>query len=122
MHFKTMTEKSKDWIILYLLFLLAFIIRLLLISKGPFYVDTVELAKCAENTLKTLNLHYMHWAGYPFTVVTASIFIALMKFMGINDAVLSVNFMSVMLGSLGVAVFYLISKRFWINLGPYFLL
>ncbi|MBL7197014.1 MAG: glycosyltransferase family 39 protein [Candidatus Omnitrophica bacterium] len=74
-------------------------------------MDTLKLARCAENTLKTFNLHYMHWAGYPLTVIIGSVFIFFMRLIGINDSIFSVNFMSVVFGSLGIGIFYLFSRK-----------
>jgi hypothetical protein len=106
-----MLENRKDIIIAALIFCLAFAIRFLFISKGPFYVDTLELALNAEATLKTLDLHYMHWAGYPLTVIMASVFIFLTRLLGINDIIFGVNFMSVVFGSLNVVIFYLLCRK-----------
>ena len=67
-----MITKQKDLLILLFLFLLAFIIRLLLISKGPFHMDTLDLAINAVKSLDNLSIHYMHGAGYPLTVIVGS--------------------------------------------------
>ena len=64
-----MLQNRRDIIISLLLFSLAFIIRFLLISKGPFHLDTLSLAINAEKTLGTLTLHYQHMPGYPLVVI-----------------------------------------------------
>ncbi|NQV00080.1 MAG: glycosyltransferase family 39 protein [Parcubacteria group bacterium] len=104
-------QNRKDIMISLLLFFVAFIIRFLLISKGPFHSDTLELAINAEKTLNTFSLHYLHATGYPLIVITASIFIFLIRFLGINDPVFCVNIMSVVFGSLGIGIFYLFSRK-----------
>ncbi|MFC1709594.1 ArnT family glycosyltransferase [Candidatus Omnitrophota bacterium] len=106
-----MLENRKDTVITICLFCLAFVIRILLISKGPFHMDVLELARNANKTLSTFNLHYMHWAGYPLTVILGSIFIFLTRLVGINDPVFSVNFMGVIFGSLSVGIFYIFSRK-----------
>ena len=114
-----MKDKNKDIVITICLFVLAFALRLSLISKGPFYLDTLELALNAENTLKTGTLHYMHWGGYPMTVLTGAFFIFFLRIFGISDPVFCVNFMSVVLGSLGVGVFFLLSRKILDRVGAF---
>lgn len=106
-----MSEKNKDFLITLFLFSLAFLVRLLLISKGPFHMDTLELARAAQATLDTFKLQYMHWAGYPLAVIVASAFIFFARLVGISDPVFSVNLMSVVLGSLNIIIFYLLARK-----------
>jgi len=113
-------ESKKDILIAWTLFLVAFVVRFLLISKGPFYSDTVIMVNSAQDTLKDLSLHYMHTFGYPFTVVVAAVFIFLMRLVNINDPVFAVNFMSVFFGSFSIWIFYLFSRKFIDRIGSLF--
>jgi hypothetical protein len=115
-----MAEDRRDRLNALYLFLLAFVVRSLLISKGPFHLDVLELAMKAESTINTPTLHYMHWAGYPLAVIVASLFVLLFRFLGVQDPIFCVNFMSVVLGSLGIGAFYLLSKKILDNIGALF--
>jgi 4-amino-4-deoxy-L-arabinose transferase-like glycosyltransferase len=107
-----MQVEKKDRLIALVLFALAFAMRLALISKGPYYVDALELAMKAEKTLQTLTLNYMHVPGHPLVVILASAILFLTRVFGINDPVFSVNFMSVIFGSLSIGIFYLLARKF----------
>jgi len=98
---------------LVLLFGLALLVRLMLISKGPFHYDTLDLVNAAQKTLATHMLHYEHGSGYPLTVVIGAVFIFFMRLFGVTDPVLCVNMMSVVFGAAGVvAFFFLVEKLF----------
>lgn len=108
---KTLSERKKDVFIFLFLIAMAFYCRLLYIAQGAFFFDTLELALQGSKTLDTLQLHYMHWPGYPFAVLIAALFIFLVRLLGNYDPVYAVNLMSVTFGSLSVGVFYLFTKK-----------
>jgi len=100
-------------VFLVLLFGLAFLVRIMLISKGPFHYDTLDLTMAAQKTLAMHTLHYEHGSGYPLTVIIAAVFIFLMHLFGATDPVFCVNVMSVVFGAAGVvAFFFLVEKLF----------
>jgi len=104
-------RKGTEILLFLIIFLFSFIIRLSLISRGPYHYDGLELAICSEKTLDTLRINYMHGPGYPFTVILGSIFVFLFRLLGNDNPVLAVNFMSVVFSSLGVLMLYLIIRR-----------
>ncbi len=96
----------KSYFIPLALFLLSFILRLSLISLGPFSVDCLMLAMASEKTLATHHLHYLFDFGYPVAVVMGAVFIGLGKIFFINDPIMSVNVMSVVFSSLCVVLLF----------------
>ncbi|VAX36797.1 hypothetical protein MNBD_UNCLBAC01-1301 [hydrothermal vent metagenome] len=104
-------HKIKPFIFPSLLFLLSFILRLLLISKGPFNIDCLGLAIISQKTLETYQLQYFFGFGYPLTVLLGSACILFLKLFSINDPIIALNFMSVLFSSLCIPVFYLITKK-----------
>ena len=93
------------------LFLINFLFRLSLISKGPYHADCLFLAVQAENTLNTWQIQYLQGSGLPLTVILGAIFIGLLKIFGLNDPVWAVNFMNVTLSSLCASVMYILTKN-----------
>lgn len=102
---------SRQTFILFFLFLFNFLIRLSLISQGPFYADCLLLAVQAKATLETFTIHYLEGTGLPFTTIMGAVFVGLGKCLGLTDIVMAVNFMNVVLSSLCVPVFYLLLCR-----------
>jgi len=102
---------SSRTVFLVLLFGLAFFVRLMLISKGPFHYDTLDLANAAQKTLSTHVLHYEHGSGYPLTVIIAAVFISLLRLFGATDPVFCVNMMSVVFGAAGVVMFFFLVEK-----------
>ncbi len=101
----------KKYTIPFILFFLSLLLRLHLISKGPFHLDCLNLAINAEKTLDTFQLHYLFGPGYPLTVILGSFFIFLTRLFSIDDPVFSVNLMSVVLSALSIPLFYFIAKK-----------
>ncbi|MFC1752707.1 glycosyltransferase family 39 protein [Thermoproteota archaeon] len=79
-------------------------------SKGPFHMDSFELAINANKTLNEFRLHYMHGFGYPLTVIAAAVSIFFCRLAGVSDPIFGANFMSVVFGSLGIGAYYLLAK------------
>lgn len=102
---------SKFRLIPITLFLFSFILRWSLISKGPYELDCLELALAAEQTLKTGQLQFMHAGGYPLAVMLGALFVAAAKLFSVSDPVIAVNFMSVVLSSLSVAILFYLTKK-----------
>ncbi len=94
-----------------LFFIASFLLRIILISKGPYHLDCLALAINAKQTLETHQLYYQFCTGYPLTVLIGSFFIAATQWVIGDDPVFAVNFMSVVLSSLSVAIFYLFIKN-----------
>ncbi len=104
-------NKNHPLFVPFLLFLAGFLLRLALISKGPYHLDCFDLAMKSQATLETLRLHYLYGSGYPFAVVLGAFFILILKPFGITDPVTAVNFMSVVSGALCVPALYLVGKK-----------
>ena len=94
-----------------LLFLTSLVLRLNLISLGPYHVDCLNLAIQANATLETGQLHNLFGFGYPLTVLLGSFFIWTCQLFNIYDLAFAVNLMSVVLSSLTVTVNYLFIAR-----------
>ncbi len=100
---------SKNHIIPIAIFLFALILRIGLISKGPYHGDTIALIIQAEKTIETLQLQKQSALGFPFMVILASLFIYLFKFFSWGTTALAVNTISVLFSSLAVFGFYYLS-------------
>lgn len=102
---------KKDIWICSLLGLGALIMRMLLISKGPFSPESLNLALKAEQTVDTLQLQYMFGTGYPLTMIITAAAVFVGRFLGLDDPVLAANLMSVYASALSIPLFYLLVKR-----------
>ena len=106
----------KSVLILAGVFFLSLALRFALISKGPYNLDTLNLAIKAQETLKTGRLQHLFGSGYPLTVLLGALFILVTKMSGGADPVYAVNLMSVVLSALSVALLYRIADNlfgFW---------
>jgi hypothetical protein len=92
-------------------FLAALYLRLRFLSLGPFHYDAMDLALCAEKTLKTGLLHYEHGTGFPLTVMVGAFFVWVGRLLGVTDPVLCVNGMSAFMGALNVLLLFLVVER-----------
>jgi len=104
-------KNRTSYIIPLLIFVISFILRISLISKGPYSVDCFQLALNAEKTLHTLQLQMHLILGFPLTVILGSIFIFFVRVFNINDPVIAVNFMSVVFSSSSIFLFYFVLKK-----------
>jgi 4-amino-4-deoxy-L-arabinose transferase-like glycosyltransferase len=93
------------------LFLFAFFLRFLLISKGPYHADTLLLAETSSAILRDGRIHYLQASGLPLTALLGTVFILLNALVGLRDNIEAVNVMSVMLSSLSVCFFFLFAQR-----------
>lgn len=103
--------KNREIVIVMALGLGSLILRLLLISKGPFSHESLNLVLKAEETLNTHQLQYIFGTGYPIMVLMTALFIWAGKLFSIHDPVICANLMSVVCSSLTVVVFYLFLKK-----------
>ncbi len=103
-----------------LFFIASFLLRISLISKGPYHLDCLALSINAKQTLGTHQLYYQFGTGYPLTVLIGSFFIAATQWFARHDAVFAVNFMSVVLSSLSVSIFYIFIKNVVNNRAAFF--
>ena len=104
-------NKLRPYLIPFFLFLLSFLLRLSLISKGSFHVDCLNLAIQAEQTLETHSIHHLFGSGYPLTVILGAIFILISRIFSVRDPVIAVNLMSVVFSSLCVLANYSLVKK-----------
>lgn len=100
-------EKIRPFFIPFLLFIISFLLRLSLISKGPFHIDCLNLALRAQETLDTGRIQPLLGFGYPLTVLLGALFIKITSLVGNTDPVFAVNLMSVTFGALGVSALFL---------------
>lgn len=89
---------------------ISFLVRISLISIGPYHLDCLALTLNAEGFLNTGTLPPMFGPGYPATILLSALFIKFGQLTGMHDSVLAVNSMSVMMGSLSVMAFYLLTR------------
>jgi len=113
------THKTTSYLIPLLLFLFSFLLRLSLISKGPYHLDCLNLAILAEKSLDTFSLQSQFGPGYPVTVLFGSSFIFLSRIFSQNDPVMAINLMSVVFSSLCIPVFYAISNKLFNRLAAF---
>src|SRR5262245_39145858 len=104
-------QRSPTLLIPGLLFLLSFFLRVSLLSKGPFHLDSLNLAIQSAETLRTHQLHFLFGIGYPVAVVLGTIFVAIGSLLGNSDPVFGVNLMSAFCGALAVVIFYLLAEK-----------
>lgn len=90
---------------------LSFILRLFLISQGPYHVDCLNIAIKAQETFETGRLSYALGFGYPVVVIAGALLVGIFNGCGIHDPVIAVNFLSVVFGSVAVGMLYLLAKR-----------
>ncbi len=93
-----------------LLFIINFLLRLSLISKGPYHLDCVTMAYQAGLTVKTGTLHYLHSHGFPLSAILAAFSAWLAQAFG-ADAVAAVNGMSVFVSALSVPLFFIVTQK-----------
>ena len=103
--------KYRDVVICLLLFAGSLLPRLLLISKGPFTPDALNLAIIAQKTLLTGQLQAQFGTGYPLLVLITAGFVGLAKLIGLADPVTGANLMGVTCGALSVPVLYVFVRR-----------
>ena len=104
-------QKLKPYLIPLLILVLSFLLRVSLLSAGPYHTDCLALAINAQNTLASHQIHYQFGSGYILTVLLGSFFVGLGKFLSIHDPIICVNFMSAVFSSLAVFVYYFIVKK-----------
>jgi len=88
------------------LFLLSFLFRLTLISKGPYHLDCLTMAVNSQATAATLQLHGLHSHGFPLSAILGALSVGLGKIFGISDPVTAVNLLAVLMSSLCILVLY----------------
>jgi 4-amino-4-deoxy-L-arabinose transferase-like glycosyltransferase len=102
---------TNPFLIFLLITVLSLILRLSLISQGPYHVDCLSIAMKSQDTWETGRLSYALGFGYPLVVMMGAFFIGIFKTFGSHDPVFAVNFMSVFFGSLAVGMIYLLARR-----------
>jgi hypothetical protein len=104
-------KKNLSWISPAVILLASFLLRISLISKGPYHVDCLNLALKAQETLDTGVLQNLFGSGYPLTVLLGAVFIGMGRLVSVQDPVIMVNFMSVVFSSLAVFLLYYLGKN-----------
>ncbi len=104
-------KKIESYITPILIFLVSFLLRLSLISKGPYHIDCLNLAIKAKQTLDTGTLQNLFGSGYPLTVILGAFFVFLGRLFSIPDPIIMVNFMSIVFSSLAVLILYFLCRN-----------
>lgn len=106
----------KKHIIPIAIFLFSLVLRIALISKGPYHGDTIALIVQAEKTIETLQLQKQSALGFPLIVMLSSLFIYVFRFFSWGNAIVAVNSVSVIFSSFAVLAFYFLSLEVWEHL------
>jgi hypothetical protein len=107
----TSSTTRKNFLMLAGVFILSLAVRLALISKGPYNLDTLNLVIQSQKTIETGILQHLFGTGYPLTVLLGALFILAGKIFAVPDPVFAVNLMSVVLSSGGVALLYRMTEE-----------
>jgi hypothetical protein len=107
----TFSTTRKSLLILAGVFIFSLAVRLALISKGPYNLDTLNLAIQSQRTLETGRLHHLFGTGYPLTVLLGALFILAVDIFTVADPVFAVNLMSVIFSAGAVALIYLVAEE-----------
>jgi len=111
LYFPSYMKSHKSFTIPFLLFFLSLLLRLSLISKGPFNGDCLGLAITSETLLNGHQLNYLFGSGLPMTIILGAFFVWITKLFSIHDPVFAVNLMSVFFSSLCVPANYFFTKK-----------
>lgn len=106
-----MFPRLKQYFIPVLLFSLSLLIRLSLISKGPYHSDSLFFAMNVDETWRTHQIHFLHGHGYPFLAITGALFFGFLKTLGSLDPFFAVNLLSVITSALCLFPLYAICKN-----------
>ncbi len=109
-------NKIKSCSLPFILFIFSFLLRLSLISKGPFSIDCLSLAINSQETLATHLFHYQYGFGYPLVVFLCVFFISLGKIFAVHDPIFWVNMMSVVFSSLAIVACYVFTQKLFDSL------
>jgi len=105
------TATRKSFFLLAGVFIFSLAFRLALISKGPYNLDTLNLAIQSQRTIETGRLQHLFGSGYPLTVLLGAFFISAAGLFGVADPVFAVNLMSVIFSAGAVALIYLVAEQ-----------
>ncbi len=115
-----MMQNKEKYLMPFFLFILSLILRLALISKGPYHVDCLDTTVSALKTLSTGQLHFVFGPGYPLSILLAAAFIYVAKLFSFSDPVVAVNLMSVVFSSLCIFVNYLLVRKLFDESSAFF--
>ena len=94
----------------------AFLVRLLLLSKSPFHWDSIDFIVCGRETLDNLSISYAHGTGFPLIVLLASFTQILSRIFGINEVPAFLGF-TALVASLSLIPFYAFCRHFQSKIG-----
>lgn len=109
---KFLSELKDNWFFIPLsLFVFSFFLRLSLISKGPFSLDSLLVVDAALKTIETRQLQYFHDFRYPLVIILQTGAINCFRLLSMDDPIYAYNFLSVVISSLGVCFYYDLAQR-----------
>ena len=103
--------KDSKYIVPLALFVFSFFVRISLISKGPYSLDSLLVVNAALQTIKTHQLQYFHDFRYPLVIVLLTGAISLLKGISINDPIYAYNLLSVVFSSIAVSLYYVCVQK-----------
>ncbi len=95
------------------LFLLSFVLRYSLISKGMYHLDTLNLVQKTDVFLQTGDFQGQFGPGYPLMMVLCIVFTVILQMLGHADTVFAVNMVSVLFSAASVPLLYLIGRKIY---------
>ncbi|MBU0468309.1 MAG: glycosyltransferase family 39 protein [Candidatus Omnitrophica bacterium] len=103
--------KDNKYLVPLVLLVFSFFIRMSLISKGPYSLDSLVVVDAALKTIQTYQIQYFHDFQYPLAVIFLVGFINFFKLFSVYDPVFLYNFLSVFFSSMSVSLFYVLIKQ-----------
>ncbi|HBG61204.1 MAG: hypothetical protein A2Y03_06235 [Omnitrophica WOR_2 bacterium GWF2_38_59] len=105
-----LAHKDNKYVVPAALLVFSFLIRMSLISKGPYSLDSLAVVNAALQTIKTHQIQYFHEFQYPLAVIFLVGFINFFRLFAVDDPVFLYNLISVVFSSISVVLFYVLIK------------
>ena len=106
-----MRPRLQHLFIPFLLFTISLLIRLLLISKGPYHSDALGFAVSVEQSVLLHKVLFLHGHGYPLSALLGIGFFWLLHACGWDNPVFAINLLSVIFSSGCVVLLYLLGRK-----------
>lgn len=97
------------------LFVLSLILRICLISKGAYHLDTLNLIIKTDDFFQTGVFQSQFGPGYPMMMALCILFTGIGRLLGSMDTVLAVNMVSVISSALCVPALYVLARKMYSN-------
>jgi len=87
------------------------VLRLALISKGPYHVDVLDMIPKAQQWINTGTLSPLFGSGYPLATILAGISMKVSQVFSVDDPVFAANMVSVIFGALTAVAFFILARE-----------